>query len=81
MKKSFGLCGQIPRGMNIQSTEAGQLQGTMPAGACPGDHATHIIRHIQTDNQVLVAIIVMSAPNLTCLICKLNSSRPNNSVA
>ena len=47
MKKSFGLCGHIPGNMNIQSTERGRLQGTMPAGSCPGVHHAFAWRQMQ----------------------------------
>ena len=61
MKKSFGLCGQIPGNMNIQSTERGRLQGTMPAGSCPGVHHTFALRQIRKDLSSCVHMSVTDA--------------------
>ena len=36
MAADGGLCGDIPRSMNVTSAGGQRLQGTMPAGPCPG---------------------------------------------
>ena len=42
MKTLYGLCGLIPSNMTVLSAQKGQLQGTMPAGPCPGLHPAYI---------------------------------------
>lgn len=36
MSQGYGLCGAVPDSMNVSSADGRQLQGTMPAGPCPG---------------------------------------------
>ena len=51
MRKPFGLCGHIPVDMLVHSSQGGRLQGTMPAGPCPGMHLTHM--HHKTGSNLL----------------------------
>ena len=41
MSEGYGLCGDIPSSMNVSSADGRQLQGIMPAGACPGVPDSH----------------------------------------
>ena len=41
MSEGYGLCGGIPSSMNVSSADGRQLQGSMPAGACPGIPDSH----------------------------------------
>ena len=36
MAADSGMCGDIPGSMNVTSASGQRLQGTMPAGPCPG---------------------------------------------